>query len=380
VKLLLFVMLLPALLCPGLPFAMAGAGTAWANDDEERRLWLRAKEEEKKLDESRLVYKNAAMEQYLEAVVRNLVPADRLVTVPIRVSIIRNRSCNAFIFPNGRIYIHSGMLAAMENEAQLATILGHECVHALNRHMLREIRDARDKTAISAVVGAITGNVLLPLGQLGALASISGYSRELETEADREGFRLLVRAGYDPREATKIFAILQKEAAAEEQHESFFFASHPKLQARIDSYDNLLKGEFADSRGGATNADGYMKTFGPLLLDSAEMDLKAGRFERARSCLRRYLAASGDNARAYFLLGETCRQDMKKADTAKAREHYQKAALLDPEYAEPHRAMGLLAYKQNDREQARRSLERYLALAANAPDRRYIEEMLQGMR
>jgi tetratricopeptide (TPR) repeat protein len=123
-----------------------------------------------------------------------------------------------------------------------------------------------------------------------------------------------------------------------------------------------------------------MSTFGPLLLDSAEMDLKAGRFERARDCLRRYLAANGDSARAYFILGETCRQDHKKADIAKAREYYLKSSLLDPAYADPHRALGLLAYKQNDREQARKSLERYLALSATAPDRRYIEEMLQSIR
>jgi len=380
VKLLLFIMVLVALLCPGLPFDMAGARTVLAQEDEERRLWLRAGEEEKKLDESRLIYKNAAMERYLESVIRKLVPADKLLTVPIRVSIIRNRACNAFIFPNGRVYIHTGMLAAMENEAQLATILGHESIHALNRHMLQQIHDAKNKTALFAVFGAMTGNVLLPLGQLGAFASISGYSRDLEAEADQEGFRLLVRAGYDPHEAPKIFSQLQKEAAAEEHQESFFFASHPKLQARIDSYDILLKSEFANNRGGTTNADQYMKVFGPLLLDSAEMDLKAGRFDRARDCLGRYLAVNGDNARANFLLGETCRQDDKKADIAKAREHYLKAAQLDPEYADPHRALGLLAYKQNDREQARKSLERYLALAANAPDRRYIEVMLQGMQ
>jgi len=376
----LFGMLIMALLWHSPPFAMTGAGTAFAQDDEERRLWLRASEEEKIIDESRLIYKNADMERYLESVVRSLVPADRLATVPIRASIIRNRACNAFIFPNGRIYIHTGMLASIENEAQLATILGHESVHALNRHMLSQVHNAREKTAISAVVGAMTGNVLLPLGQLGALASISGYSRDLEAEADREGFQLLVRAGYDPHEAPKIFAILKKEAAAEERKESFFFASHPKLQERIDNYDALLKGDLTDNSGGAKNTDRYMKTFGPLLLDSAEMDLKAGRFERARDCLNRYLAINGDNARAYFLLGETCRQDVKKADIAKAREHYQKSSLLDPDYGPPHRSLGLLAYKENDREQARKSLQRYLALSADAQDRRYIEEMLQSIR
>jgi len=378
-KQLLFVMVLVAILCPGLPFDLIGGSTASAQEAEELRLWLRAVEEEKKLDDSRLIYKNADMERYLANVIRNLVPADQLVTVPIRVSIIRNRAYNAFIFPNGRIYIHTGMLAVMENEAQLATILGHESTHALNRHSLRQIHDAREKTALSAVVGVMTGNVLLPLGQLGALASISGYSRDLEAEADREGFSLLVRAGYDPHEAVKIFAILQKEATAEGREESFFFASHPKLQDRIDNYASLLKSDFAGNTGGRVNAGEYMNTFGPLLLDSAEMDFKAGQFERSRDSLNRYLAVNGESARAYFILGEICRQDHKKPDIAKAREHYLKSAQLDPDYAAPHRSLGLIAYKQKEWQLARKSLERYLELSANAPDRRYIEVMLQSI-
>jgi len=377
----LFLILGFLMLCgPTLPVDPPGNGTAWAAEDDERRLVLRAAEEEKNLESSRLIYRNPDIERYLDAVVRRLVPADRLAAAPIRVGIIRNRSCNAFIFPNGRAYIHTGMLASMENEAQLATILAHESIHALNRHMLREMRNTKEKTAWFATLGVMTGNVLLPLGQLGVLAAISGYSRDLEEEADREGLRLLVQAGYDPRESLKIFAILQREAASEEKMEPFFFASHPKLQARSENYERLLQSDFAGKTGGMVNADGYLKALALLLLDNAEMMLKAGRFEQARTSLDRYHAGSGESARAEYLLGETWRQEGKPADTEKAQEHYRKATTLDPAYADPHRALGLLAYKQKDREQARSYLERYLALAKAASDRRYIEELLKAMQ
>jgi len=360
--------------------ALAGdPAAAPVMDEEEKRLWLRAEDEEKKIDTSGMIYRNPDIDAYLNAVLRKLVPSDRLKTVPIRASIIRDRSYNAFAFPNGRIYVHSGILAAMENEAQLATLLGHESVHALNRHMLSEIRDAKGKIAVSAVLGAVSGNVLLPFGNLGALAAIKGYSRDMESEADSEGLRMQVRAGYDPAEAPKIFLILQKEAASEKRSEAYFFASHPKLQARIDNYEALLKTDYADRRGGITNPEGFLRTVGPLLLDNAEMDMKSGRHEVARGSIARYITGNGETARAVFLLGETYRQSGQKADVPKAEEYYLRAITLDPAYPDPHRVIGTLAYKRKERGQAQKSLERYLELAPNAPDRGYIKEMLNNL-
>jgi len=372
---LMFMLALYLLLGP----APAGAAAVSAVEDDEKRLWLRAEEEEKKLDASGMIYRNKDIEEYLNSVIRKLASPVQLKAVPIRVSVIRERICNAFAFPNGRIYIHSGMLAAMENEAQLATLLGHESVHALNRHTLYELRDAKGKTAFSATLGALTGGFLLPFGQLGALASIRGYSRDMESEADTEGFRMLVRAGYDPTEATKIFIILQKEAAAEDIKEAFFFASHPKLQDRIDNYEYLLKSEHAGRRVGDTNTERFLRGIGPLLLDSAEWDIKAGRYENARGSIGRYISGNGETARSVFLLGESYRQSGQKEDAPKAVEYYLKAVTIDQFYPDPHRIIGMLAYKRNDREQARKSLERYLELSPNAADRGYIKEMLKNL-
>lgn len=349
-------------------------------EDDENRLWLRAEEEEKSLDTSGLIYRDKKLDAYIDVVVRKLIPPELLARVPISVTVIKNPYYNAFTFPNGRIYLHSGILAAMENEAQLATLLGHESSHAIGRHMLKEMRDAKDKTAFSATLGALTGNVILPFSNLGALAAISGYSRELETEADMEGLRLLVQAGYDPAEAPKLFAILQKDARDETQKESFFFSSHPKLQERLDNYNKLLKSKYAEKQGGVTNAGTFLQAVSPLLLDNAELGLRAGRIAIARQCVERYLAVAGDNARAYLILGETYRQSGQKEDIAKAKEYYLKAATLDPSYPDPHHFLGLVAYKLNDRELARKSLERYLVLFPQAPDRGYIEEMLKSLR
>lgn len=355
-------------------------GPARALDEDERRLWQRAEEAQKSLDTGSLAYHDADMERYLEAVFRRLVPAERMGSLQVSVGIIRDRSLNAFVLPTGKAYVHIGLLAALDNEAQLATILAHEGIHALNRHQLQELRNAKDKTAFGAILGAMTGNLLTPFSQLGALASVMGYSREMESEADREGFRLLVRAGYDAAEAPKVFLALQKEVLAEKTQEPYFFASHPKLQQRVDNFNALLKAEPPGNTAGITNRESYLKTFAPLILDNAELDLKAGRVERARHGVERYLASRGECARAYQLLGECYRRDSKSPDLARARECYQKSASLDPGFAEPQRQLGLLAYKAKDRAEARRYLGEYLRLSAGAADRGYIEQMLNELK
>jgi beta-barrel assembly-enhancing protease len=375
----LFLLIFVLFICAGNAAGISPCN-ALALDEDEKRLWLRAEEEEKNLDRSGYIYRNSEIDGYLDTVVRTLVPHEVLETIPIRVSIIKNPYFSAFTFPNGRIYVHSGMLVAMENEAQLATLLGHEISHSTGRHMLKEMRDAKDKIAFTATLGALTGNVILPIGQLGALAAISGYSRELETNADEEGLRLMIQAGYDPAEAPKLFVTLQKEALKEKRKEPFFFGSHPKLQERIDNFDTLLKTAPTGKQGGIANTDRFLRAISPLLLDNAVLDLKAGRIENARRCIERYLDLKKDDARGYFLLGETYRQSEQKEEPVKAQEYYLKAAMLDPSYPDPHRCLGILAFKRNDFETARKSFERYLVLFPKAPDRGYIEEMLKSAR
>src|SRR2546426_7325972 len=71
---------------------------------------------------------------------------------------------NAFAMPNGRIYVHSGLLSRLDNEAQLATILGHEMTHVTSRHALRFTRDATNKQILFTVlaVAASIGVAVAP--------------------------------------------------------------------------------------------------------------------------------------------------------------------------------------------------------------------------
>lgn len=353
---------------------------------DEKRLWLRSAEEEKVLDESTLIYKDEALAAYLEGIAARLQPPEVQKAIPFRIRVIKNPHLNAFAFANGAIYIHTGILAEMENEAQLATLLAHEMAHCTHRHMLRETRNIKNKTAFMATMQAVliafggVGDLASLLGQLGTMAAIAGYSREMETEADMEGLKRLISAGYDPSESPKLFVHIKREIEEEKIKEPFFYGSHPRIQERIENYEVFLKTGYADRQDGIENADVFLRKVQPVIIENVRLNLKAGRFHTARRQIDKYLTMRPDDPKAHFLLGETFRQSGAADDLETAKGHYRKAIALDPAYADPQRALGLIAYKQKDTRLAKELFESYLSLAPRAADRGYIEEMLKNLR
>jgi predicted Zn-dependent protease len=355
-------------------------------EEDEERLWRRSEEEQRVLDNSGLLYKDKELESYLNEVARRLQPPEVFERIPFRIKVLKNPYLNAFAFPNGVIYLHTGILARMENEAQLATLLAHEMTHATHRHAVKGFRDIKNKSAFLATIqvtlgglGGGVGDIVTLLGAVGTLAAVTGYSRELETEADIEGLRLMVNAGYDPKEAPKLFIHLKKELEEEDIKEPFFFGTHPRLRERIRNYENLLKTKYEGHSGGIKNSRLFMEKIQRLILDNARLDLKAGRFKTAQRGIERYLKLRPDDPDAYYLLGEVFRQRGKEGDIEKAKEYYEKAINIDSSYPEPHKGIGLIFYKKGKKDNAKKHLELYLSLSPEAPDRAYIEEYIKTL-
>lgn len=361
-------------------------------EDDEKRLWLRSREEQRDLDRSGLLYNDEALEAYVNEVARKLQPPEVSAVIPFKVKIIKNPSLNAFAYPNGIVYVHTGILARMENEAQLATLLAHEMTHATNRHAVESFRGLKNKTAVLAslqgTVGVVplAGPVVSSLGALGTLSAVTGHSREHEAEADTVGLTLMVQAGYDPREAPKLFAHMKQELEEEKISEPFFFGSHPKLQDRIDNYEALLKKQHAGTsaglpgpagKTGIINRELFLQKTQTMLLDNAKLDLKAGRFGIAQRGIEKYLRLKPNDSRAHYLLGEVFRQRAEAGDLDKAKEQYQKAIAGDRACADAQKGMGMLFLKQGDKNRAAGFFRTYLSLMPSAPDRAYIEEYLK---
>lgn len=358
-----------------------GSSSSFQMEGDERRLWNRSEEEQKKLERSDLLYRNEELVSYVNEVARRLHPAEVHQQIAFRIVVLKNPLLNAFAYPNGVIYVHSGMIARMENEAELATLLAHEMTHVTHRHALQQMRDLKNKAAFMATFNVLTlaaggvGSLASLLGQVGTLAAVQGYSRELETEADTEGFGLVVAAQYDPAETGKLFLRLKEDVEERKIDEPFFFGSHPRLQERIENYEKLQT--LHPGKGGMKNEAIFSRKTSTLWLIDADQNISAGNYNIAQREAERYLSQKPDDAHAHFLLGEVCRQRNEQGDLDKAMDFYRKSIGQDPSYANSHKALGLLHLKKGERPQAKEHLQQYLILAPQAQDRAYVLEYLK---
>ena len=178
-------------------------------ETDEGGLWALMDREEQRLRRSPFVVRDDRLTRYLEGVVCRL-GADHCIDV--RVHVVRNPLFNASMAPNGMMQVWSGLLLRMENEAQLAAVLGHELGHYLERHSVERLRDSRSRAAFAQLMGVfgIAGTV----AQWGIMAGMFSFTREQEARADRLGLGLMLRAGYDPAQAARVWDNLLGEIGA----------------------------------------------------------------------------------------------------------------------------------------------------------------------
>jgi predicted Zn-dependent protease len=333
---------------------------------EEQRVWYSARELDEQMEKADYLYEDAALQTYVQEVMNRLYPE---YAGAIRVRVVDSPSLNAFALPNGSIYINTGLLARLDNEAQMATVLAHEGVHFTHKHSLQQRRNMKSSTAFSTTFGMVTGIPML--GELMAASSMYGYSRELEREADAEGFQRLQAAGYDVSQAPVTFEFLLAEVQALDIHEPYFFSTHPGLQERIDSFRELSARYTSGS--GYRGAEAYQTRIGVLRERLLADYLELGQYQSVLLILTRKDAFTRYPPSAWFYLGEAYRLRGEEGDAGQAVNAYHKAATLAPSFAPGYRSLGLYYMKSGQKEQAASYFSRYLELAPDAPDRAYIE-------
>jgi predicted Zn-dependent protease len=351
--------------------------------EDEQMLWRRAREEQEIVDNSGLLYRDPEIETYLNDVAARLSANSVDPEIPFKIKIISDPGLNAFAFPNGIIYVHSGLLSRIENEAQLAALLAHEMTHCTHRHTLRFMlgrKDSPDRRAAaqrSLEQIAMFRDLIRVLGVNGPIAAESGYTREFEAEADRVGLDLMAKAGYDPRQVLNLFEHLRQEISIEGVEEPYFFGTHPGVQQRIDNAERWLANNQSGEHSGLIKQEVFRSRMDKLLLDNVRLDLQIGRFQIARINVEKYLHRHQNDAGAHYLLGEIFRQQARQTDTMAAFKHYQQAIELDPSFPAPYKAMGLMHYKVGQRHLAKKFFESCLLLSPKAPDRAHIQGYLK---
>jgi predicted Zn-dependent protease len=376
---------------------LQSGGDAQSAPDDERYIWSESLELEAEINRSGLLYRDPVLQPYLEEIVDRLVGERfREVGIEPKVYVLSNVDMNAFALANGVVYVHTAMLARMENEAQLATLLGHEFAHATRRHALRQHRDLKNKSAFLSTMGALTAAVPLApiLLELATVSSVFGYSRSLEREADDEGFERLVATGYDVREAPRLFEVMVAyqqeldEQGVERPAAPYFFSTHPRMQERIEDMNELVRDYSAsrpDSPQGIVDATLYRDRTRRVTVHQASLEVAAGRHRSARITVERVTEDFPDEAPAWLVKGRA--HAGESGSRGEARACYQRALALDASAAEAHHHLGLSFYREWLAEGARpaaekalQHLDRYLELHTSAPDRGYVMGYIRSLR
>ena len=155
---------------------------------------------------------------------------------PFTFEVLADPTINAFALPGGPMFINTGLLRAVDNEAQLAGVMGHEMSHVILRHGTNQASKANLIELPAMLAGQIAGGSSGMMGQLtqlgiglGANSVLLKFSRTAESQADLMGSHLMAEAGYDPVQLAKFFDKLNANGAARAPQ---FLSDHPNPDNR----------------------------------------------------------------------------------------------------------------------------------------------------
>lgn len=171
------------------------------------------------------ILSDEVLTSYVETVGRRLVaaipPGLRHPEFRYTFQVVNVSDINAFALPGGPMFVNRGMLAAAQDEGQVAGVMAHELSHVILRHGTAQASKATPYQAgeiagqvLGAIVGGQLGGLIAQGTQFGISMAFMRFSREYEQQADIEGSHVMARAGYDPRDMAAMFKILEQQSDA----------------------------------------------------------------------------------------------------------------------------------------------------------------------
>lgn len=179
------------------------------------------------------LYRNPQITRYVDEIGQRLAKGSKRPDIPYTFQVVKDKNINAFATMGGFVYLNTGLIAAADNEAQLASVIGHEIGHIVKRHSIQQMRQTAIARGLATAAG-LDRNTLVNIGV--ELALQRPNSRKDEFEADQEGLYNMEQAGYAPSAMVAFMGKLLKAGGSVPT----FLSTHPAASDRIAALEQAI--------------------------------------------------------------------------------------------------------------------------------------------
>ncbi len=309
------------------------------------------------------IVQDRSLNQYINQVGKNLVPYAHRPDMPYNFQCVNAIYINAYAFPGGSIAVTRGILLSLENEAELAALLGHELGHVNARHTAEQVSKSQLSSLFVSGLAMLAdsqaqglGNLTQQLGALGQGLYLAKYSRDNEREADSLGHDYMVSAGYGSQGFVGLMEMLNTLNKQQPSSAQMLFSTHPMSDERLAAAVQRDQGPYLRSRNAPVHRERYMDQTAALRqqkkaiesMQEGEKFLGQEKYDSAQAAFSSALKLADDDYAAHVLMAK-CQLIQKK--DAEAVSYAEAAIDLYPTEPQGHYVAGLahVGTKQFDR-------------------------------
>ena len=335
---------------------------------------------------------DATLTPYVAAIGQKLVKVSDDPDLPYEFVVLNNDVPNAWALPGGKIAINRGLLVELQDEAQLAAVLGHEIVHSAARHGAIQMSQQQLLGIGVAVAGVVAagseyGSAVASGAAVGAGAWQAKYGRGQELESDHYGMRYMVKAGYDPIAAVELQEVFLALSAGQKKANWLqgLFSSHPPSQERVaknkQTAAELKKNVMAAGQPAPTlrNKEAFQQAIKQIQKDApayqannkAMVALQNKDVDGAITHAKQALKLQPNEAMFNATLG---RAYLQKKQFKQAEQAFQKATTLNPNYYLNPLGLGVAQYQLKKFQSANSNLKTSRKLLPTLPGTYYLGE------
>ena len=304
------------------------------------------------------------LNDYIDRTGKNLAKQTHRPHLPYSFRAVNATYVNAYAFPGGSIAVTRGILLALENEAELAALLGHELGHVNARHTAQQMSKAvLTQTVVGSVSvlagtqGALYGQLASQVGAIGAGALLASYSRDNEREADGLAMEYMVRSDYNPKGMIGLMEMLQNLSKRKPGAIELMFATHPMGEERYKTVVQTVNSKYKSALNRSLYRERYMDNTtrlralkGPIEeMQNGEKEMGKRNFSQADAHFRQALKLAPDD---YAALVYMATSQLIQKNYAVGRQYADMAQKVYPQEAQAYHLSGFAKIQIRDFEGA----------------------------